>query len=41
MWVFGTFVYLLPAVILTVQLLSPQTRRIRRVSAPETANHPA
>jgi hypothetical protein len=25
MWLFGTFVYLLPAVILTVKLLAPRT----------------
>jgi cytochrome c oxidase assembly factor CtaG len=25
MWVFGTFVYLIPAIVITIQLLSPQT----------------
>jgi len=42
MWVCGNFVYLVPAVILAVQLLSPQTRRANpHVTAQETANHPA
>jgi len=44
MWVFGTFVYLAPAVIITIQLLSPQTRRQPRetgFSPQETADHPA
>jgi putative membrane protein len=44
MWVFGTFVYLAPAAIITVQLLSPQPRHQARettFSPRETADHPA
>jgi putative membrane protein len=44
MWVFGTFVYLAPAVVITIQLLSPQPRHQARETAfspPETADHPA
>jgi putative membrane protein len=43
MWVFGTFVYLLPAVIVTTTLLSPQTAPAGdpRLSPREAANHPA
>lgn len=42
MWVFGTFVYLVPAVIITVRLLSPETWGTdeTRLSAREAARDP-